>query len=240
MNIRWSSFQVVLVGLAVSIVFFVLVNRADAQENPGDLQLHPNANLEIVHRGTTEPSDTFHLVSTTFTNNDYFEAWGCEDGDDPIAQGLTLTLGTGGCRSSTDVVSVVIPPFSSSGGDARLGLGSKEREHKKPKTHYTLKMPVTATDPSTGETESAWLDASITLLPTPAFTCGEWTFDVEVSKVDLSALNTFEVVVTIGQGDDSGCNDHFLATHTDSGDGGVSGGGDRGGGSNGDGDSRQD
>jgi hypothetical protein len=236
MSIKWNSWKVVLGALAVSIAFFGLANRAGAVEAPGDLLIDNAADLQIDHSGTTEPSDTFDLEAT-FTNNDQNEG-GC-DGDDPVAQGLTITLGTGACGSSTDVVSVVIPPFSSSEGDARLGKGSKKGGgHKKHKTHFKLKMPVKVTDPSTGGTESASLDASITVLPTPAGTCGQWTFDVEVSNVDLSALTADPIAVTIGQGDDSGCNDQIPAQFNSSGDGGDGGdtGGDSGGGGNGGGD----
>jgi hypothetical protein len=73
------------------------------------------------------------------------------------------------------------------------------------------KTSVTASDPSSGETESATLDAKITVLPTPAGTCGQWTLEAEVSDVDLSALTTSPVVVSIGQGDDTGCNDQIQA-----------------------------
>ena len=248
MNIKRNSFRAVLGALAVSIAFFGLANRAGAVEAPGDLLIDNAADLQIDHSGTTEPSDTFDLEAT-FTNNDQTEG-GC-DGDDPVAQGLTITLGSGTCGSSTDVVSVVVPPFSSSEGDARLSKGSKKHSgHKKHKTHFKLKMPVKATDPSTGETENASLDAQITVLPTPAGTCGQWTFDVEVSNVDLSALNANPVAVTIGQGDDSGCNDQITAQFNssgdggDGGDGGGDGGGDTGGGgggnSGGDGNSQGD
>jgi hypothetical protein len=200
-------------------------------EAPGDLLIDSAADLQIDHSGTTEPSDTFSLEAT-FTNNDQTEG-GC-DGDDPVAQGLTITLGSGTCGSSTDVVSVVIPPFSSSGGDARLGNGSKKHGgHKKHKTHYSLKTPVKVTDPSTGGTEDGSLSAEITVLPTPAGTCGQWTFNVDVSNVDLSALTANPVAVTIGQGDDSGCNDQITAQFNGSGDGGGDGGGDSGGGDGG-------
>lgn len=229
MSIKWNSLKAVLGALAVSIAFFGLANRAGAVEAPGDLLIDSAADLQIDHSGNTEPSDTFDLEAT-FTNNDQNEG-GC-DGDDPVAQGLTITLGSGTCGGSTDVVSVVIPPFSSSGGDARLGKGSKKHGHKKHKTHFTLKMPVKVTDPSTGGTEDGSLNAEITVLPTPAGTCGQWTFDVEVSNVDLSALTANPVAVTIGQGDDSGCNDQITAQFNSSGDGGD--GGD-GGGDNGDG-----
>jgi len=70
---------------------------------------------------------------------------------------------------------------------------------------------VTASDPSNGETETVSLNAEIDVLPTPAGTCGQWTIDAEVSAVDLSALTTSPVVVTIGQGDDTGCNDQIQA-----------------------------
>jgi hypothetical protein len=232
MNIKWNSFKVVLGALAVSILFFGLANRANAVEPPGDLVIDSAADLQIDHSGTTEPSDTFSLEAT-FTNNDQTEG-GC-DGDDPVAQGLTITLGSGTCGSSTDVVSVVIPPFSSSGGDARLGK-SKKHGHKKHKTHFTLKRPVKVTDPSTGGTEDGSLNAEITVLPTPAGTCGQWSLNVDVSNVDLSALTANPVAVTIGQGDDSGCNDQIPAQFNSSSDGGGDGGdtgGDSGGGTGG-------
>ena len=236
MNTKWKSSKAVLGALAVSIsiMFFGLANRANAVEAPGDLLIDNAADLQIDHSGTTEPSDTFSLEAT-FTNNDQNEG-GC-DGDDPVAQGLTITLGSGTCGSSTDVISVVIPPFSSSGGDARLGKGSKKHGgHKKHKTHFTLKTPVKVTDPSTGGTEDGSLNAEITVLPTPAGTCGQWTFNVDVSNVDLSALTANPVAVTLGQGDDSGCNDQITAQFNSSGDGGGDGGGDSGGGGNGGGD----
>jgi hypothetical protein len=236
MNIRWNSFKAVLGALAVSIAFFGLANRANAVEPPGDLLIDSSADLQIDHSGTTEPSDSFDLQAT-FTNNDQNE--GACDGDDPVAQGLTITLGTGACGSSTDVVSVVVPPFSSSEGDARLGAGSKKHGgHKKRKTHFKLKIPVKATDPSTGGTENASLDASITVLPIPAGTCGQWTFDVEVSNVDLSALTANPVAVTIGQGDDSGCNDQIQAQFDNNDDQGDNDQGDNGDG--GDGNSQGD
>jgi hypothetical protein len=240
MNIKRNPFRAVLGALAVSIsiMLFGPANRADAVEAPGDLLVDSAADLQIDHSGTTEPSDTFSLEAT-FTNNDQTEG-GC-DGDDPVAQGLTITLGSGTCGSSTDVVSVVIPPFSSGGGDARLGKGSKKHGHKKHKTHFTLKMPVKVTDPSTGGTEDGSLNAEITVLPTPAGTCGQWSLNVDVSKVDLSALTANPVAVTIGQGDDSGCNDQIAAQFDssgdggDGGDGGGDGGGDNGGGGGGNG-----
>jgi hypothetical protein len=238
MNIKWNSSKLALGALAVSIGFFGLANRAGAVEAPGDIQIDNAANLQIDHSGNTEPSDTFDLQAT-FTNNDQTEG-GC-DGDDPVTQGFTITLGSGACGSSTDVVSVVIPPFSSTGsGDARLAKGNKKQGgKKKPKIHFTMKKrSVKASDPLTGQTEDASLDAEITVLPTPAGTCGQWSFDAEVSNVDLSALTANPVVVAIGQGDDSGCNDQISAAFGDeSGDSGDSGdsGGDTGPGGGGDG-----
>lgn len=238
MNIKWNSFKTGLGALAISVAFFGLANRASAVEAPGDLLIDSAADLQIDQSGNTEPSDSFDLEAT-FTNNDQ-QAEGSCDGDDPVAQGLTITLGTGSCASPTNVVSVVVPPFSSSEGDVRLGKGSKKGGgHKKHRTRFKLKMPVKATDPSTGQTESASLDAEITVLPTPAGTCGQWNFDVEVSNVDLSAVTANPVVVTIGQGDDSGCNDQIAAQFDNNDDQGDNGdGGDGGNGGGGDGNSQ--
>ena len=240
MKIRGISFKAALGSLAISMAFFALSGQARAQEAPGHIQIDSAADLQIDQSGNPEPSDAFDLEAT-FTNNDQSAEGSC-DGDDPVAQGLTITLGTGSCGSSTGVVSVVIPPFSST-EDA--GVASKKHGgHKKHKNHFKLKMPVTVTNPSDGQTANATLDASITVLPTPAGTCGQWTVDAEVSNVDLSALTANPVVVSISQGDDSGCNDQIQAQfgngddqgdNNDQGDNGD-GGGDNGQGGNGGGD----
>ena len=195
--------------LALPIVFFAWTGRAVAQEPPGDIAIDPSTNLEIDQSGNTEPSDSFQ-IETNFTNND-LSAEGACDGDDPVAQGLTLTLGSGTCDNSAGVVSIVIPPFSGDGEDARSSSSHHKHGKGKHKHHFTLKMPMQATDPSTGETETANVDAEITVLPTPAGTCGQWKLDAEVSQVDLSALTANPVVVSIAQGDDSGCNDQIQA-----------------------------
>ena len=209
MKIKCNWFKAILGALAVPMMFFALADRANA-EAPGDIQIDGAADLQIDQSGNTEPSDSFELKAT-FTNNDQNAAEASCDGDDPVTQGLTITLGTGTCGSSTGVVSVVIPAFSTS-DNARLSVASKKHGRpKKHKTHFKLKMPVTATDPSNGETENASLDAEITVLPTPPGTCGQWSLDAEVSNVDLSALTANPVVVSIGQGDDSGCNDQIQA-----------------------------
>jgi hypothetical protein len=136
-----------------------------------------------------------------------------------VTQGLTITLGTGACGSSTDVVQVVIPAFAASDSAKVSPLGKKKHGHKKHKTHFKLKKtPVTASDPTTGETENARLDGEITVLPPPAGTCGQWTLDAEVSNVDLSALTASPVVLSIGQGDDTGCNDQIQAQFDDNDD----------------------
>ena len=75
------------------------------------------------------------------------------------------------------------------------------------------------------------LDATITVLPTPAGTCGQWKLDAEVSNVDLSALTANPVVLSIAQGDDSGCNDQIQAQFDNNNDQGDDNGqGDDGGG----------
>jgi hypothetical protein len=236
MKIRGNSFKAVLGSLAVPMMFFALSGQAGAQEAPGHIQIDSSAELQIDQSGNTEPSDSFELQAT-FTNNDLNAESSC-DGDDPVAQGLTITLGTGSCGSSTGVVTVVIPPFSST-DDARFGAASKKHGgHKKHKNHFKLKMPVTASNPSSGQTENASLDASITVLPTPAGTCGQWSIDAEVSNVDLSALTANPVVVSIGQGDDSGCNDQIQAQFDNNDDQGDNDQGDNGDG--GDGNSQGD
>ena len=206
MKIRCYSFKAIVGALAVPVMFFALANRASAQET--DILIDSAAELQIDQSGNPEPSDDFQLKAT-FTNDDINGDGSC-DGDDPVTQGLTITLGTGACGSSTDVVQVVIPAFASS--DSAKISPLKKHGKKKHKTHFIMKKkPVTASDPSSGETENASLNAEITVLPTPTNTCGQWTVDAEVSAVDLSALTTSPVVVTIGQGDDTGCNDQIQA-----------------------------
>jgi len=207
MKIRCYSFKAIVGALAVPVMFFALANRASAAET--DILIDSAAELQIDQSGNPEPSDTFQLKAT-FTNDDINGEGGC-DGDDPVTQGLTITLGTGACGSSTDVVQVVIPAFAST-DSARLSPSKKHGGHKKHKTHFKLKKKaVTASDPSTGETENATISGELEVLPTPAGTCGQWTLDAEVSAVDLSALTANPVVVTIGQGDDTGCNDQIQA-----------------------------
>jgi len=198
----------IVASLVVPLVLFALVGPAPCQEPSGDIAIDSNTGLEIDQSGSTEPSDSFQ-IETSFTNND-LSAEGACDGDDPVAQGLTLTLGSGTCANSTGVVSVQIPPFSG-GEDARSSLTHHKHSPGKHKRHFTLKMPMKAVDPSTGETETATVDAEITVLPTTAGTCGQWKLDAEVSQVDLSALTANPVVVSIAQGDDSGCNDQIQA-----------------------------
>ena len=115
------------------------------------------------------------------------------------------------CGNSTDVLEVVIPPFSTSDSVVISSASKRHRRRKNHRTHSTLQMPVTASDPSNGETEDASLKAEITVLPTPAGTCGQWSLNAEESRVDLSALKANPVVVSIGQRDDSGCSDQIQA-----------------------------
>ena len=209
MTIKGYSFKAILGALAVPVMFFALADRAGAQET--DILIDSAAELQIDHSADPEPSDSFQLKAT-FTNDDINGEGSC-DGDDPVTQGLTITLGTGACGSSTDVVQVVIPAFASSDSAKVSPLSKKKHGHKKKhKTHFKLKKTaVTASDPSTGEIENATLDGELTVLPTPAGTCGQWTIDTEVSSVDLSALTANPIVVSIGQGDDTGCNDQIQA-----------------------------
>src|SRR5215470_1123102 len=130
--------NVIAASLAVSIVLFALAGRAQAQEPPGDISIDSSTDLEIDQSGNTEPSDSFD-IETTFTNND-LSAEGACDGDDPVAQGLTLTLGTGTCAAPTGVVSVVIPAFSGGGEDARASFTHHKHGGNKHKHHFTLKM----------------------------------------------------------------------------------------------------
>ena len=109
MKIKCYSFKAILGALAVPMMFFALVNRASAQEK--DILIDSAAELQIDQSGNPEPSDSFQLKAT-FTNDDINGDGSC-DGDDPVAQGLTIALGTGTCGSSTGVVQVVIPAFSS-------------------------------------------------------------------------------------------------------------------------------
>ena len=208
MKIKCNSFKAIVGAVAVPVMFFALADRANALET--DILIDSAAELQIDHSGDPEPSDSFELKAT-FTNNDKNAEGSC-DSDDPVTQGLTITLGTGTCGSSTGVVEVVIPAFASTDSARVSPLGKKHGGHKKHKTHFKLKMTtVTASDPSDGETENATLDAEIKVLPIPTGTCGQWTLDAEVSNVDLSALTANPVVVSIGQGDDTGCNDQIQA-----------------------------
>lgn len=211
MKIKCYSFKAILGALAVPVMFFALASRASAQET--DILIDSASELQIDQSGNPEPSDSFQLKAT-FTNDDINgDAGGC-DGDDPVTQGLTITLGTGACGSSTGAVQVVIPAFVSTDNSDVVASSKKHGGggHKKHNTHFKLKKKsVTASDPSNGETENASLNAEIEVLPTPAGTCGQWTIDAEVSAVDLSALTTSPVVVSIGQGDDTGCNDQIQA-----------------------------
>ena len=238
MKLEHNWLKPVLGTLALPLVLFALADRAVAQEAPGHIVIDSAADLQIDQSGNTEPSDSFELEAT-FTNND-LNAEGSCDGDDPVAQGLTLTLGTGSCTASTGVVTVVIPAFSSGEDSAVAAKSKRHGGHKKHKTHFKMKMPVTVTDPSSGETENASLDAEITVLPTPAGTCGQWRLDAEVSNVDLSAITANPVVVTIVQGDDSGCNDQIQAQFDNNDDQGEDNNdqGDNGDGGSGDGNSQ--
>jgi len=206
--INSTSHPYLAVFLAVeSAAIFYVTRPAFAQES-SDVTLDA-ANLEIDQSGSPGPSDSFQ-IETTFTNTEHFQSGKC-DGDDPVAQGLTITLGTGSCGRSTGVVMVSIPAFSPTKDPASKGTVKSQGRHRKHQKHFVMKIPVIASDPSTGETENASLDAEITVLPTPPGTCGRWNLDAEVSNLDLSALTTNPVVVTIGQGDDSGCNDQIQA-----------------------------
>ena len=209
MKIKCYSFKTILGAAVVPVMFFALANRVSAQET--DILIDSASQLQIDQSGNPEPSDTFQLQAT-FTNDDINGEGGC-DGDDPVTQGLTITLGTGACGSSTGVVQVVIPAFSSNNNsDAAAASKKHGGGHKKHKTHFKMKKKsVTAIDPTTGETDNASLNAELEVLPTPTGTCGQWTIDAEVSAVDLSALTSNPVVVTIGQGDDTGCNDQIQA-----------------------------
>jgi hypothetical protein len=227
MKIKCISFRAILGTIAVPMMFFALANRASAQET--DILIDSAAELQIDQSGNPEPSDSFQLKAT-FTNDDINGDGSC-DGDDPVTQGLTITLGTGTCGSSTGVVQVVIPAFSNTDNSDAVTSSKKHGGggHKKHKTHFKLKKKsVTASDPSNGETENASLNAEIEVLPTPAGTCGQWTINAEVSAVDLSALTTSPVVVSIGQGDDTGCNDQIQAQFDNNDDQGDNDQGDNG------------
>src|SRR6266404_7322193 len=127
MKIRCYSFKAIVGALAVPVMFFALANRASAQET--DILIDNAAELQIDPSGNPEPSDTFQLKAT-FTNDDINAEGGC-DGDDPVTQGLTITLGTGACGSSTGVVQVVIPAFSSTDNAKVSPLKKHGGGHKK-------------------------------------------------------------------------------------------------------------
>jgi hypothetical protein len=124
MKIKCNSFKAILGALAVPVMFLALADRASAVET--DISIDSAAELQIDQSGDPEPSDSFQLKDT-FTNNDFSE--GCETGDDPVTQGLTITLGTGVCGSPTNVVQVVIPAFASS-DSAKVSPLSKKHGHK--------------------------------------------------------------------------------------------------------------
>ncbi len=225
MKINCISFKAIVCALAAPVMLFALADRARAQET--DILIDSASELQIDQSGNPEPSDSFQLKAT-FTNDDINGEGSC-DGDDPVTQGLTITLGTGACGGSTDVVQVVIPAFASSDNAKVSPLKKHGGGHKKHKTHFKLKKThATATNPSTGETENASLSAEIEVLATPTGTCGQWTIDAEVSAVDLSALTANPVVVTIGQGDDTGCNDQIQAQFDNNDDQGDNDQGDNG------------
>jgi hypothetical protein len=186
----------------ISIIF--LGRQALALEN-SDITINA-ADLQIDQSGNPEPSDRFQLEAT-FTNTEGSESGTC-DGDNPIANGFTITLGTGAsCSSTTPVVTVTVPPLTGGSEDMRSSSSSKRSpSSSKRKSHRLFKRELRgkATTDS-GSDPAATINGEIRALPTPAGTCAQWSLDLEVSGVDLSAITSNPVETTLGVGDDSGC-----------------------------------
>lgn len=166
---------------------------------PGDITLD-STDLEIGHSGNPEPSDSFE-IEVTFTNTEISEGKACETSpsDDPIANGLTITLG-GGPDCSLAPVTVVIPPLPG-GGDLRGTQPSVRRHHHRLKRRLHGKVFVTTdSDPS----PTATIDGEIVALPADG-TCGRFLLEAEVWHIDLTPIMSNPVETGLVVGDDTGC-----------------------------------
>src|SRR5882762_961193 len=123
MRVISSGFAKTVCATIVITISFALTGLVAAAEAPGDLLIDNNSTLLIDHSTETPPSDSFEL-NAVFTNNDQSAEGSC-DGDDPVTQGLILTLGTGTCGSSTEVVSITVPSLQGTGTASGSGRHAK-------------------------------------------------------------------------------------------------------------------
>lgn len=142
-----------------------------------DLIIH-SSKVDITHGVGAEPIDQMDVV-LTFSNTERSERGRCEKAaDSPVTHGLTLTVQEGYCGAGGAGAQVTVPSFRP--------------------------IPGTSSARYEGITiEGANVDALLRKLPTPAGSCGLWNLTLDAVPLNLSAVRSNPVAVSITVADGS-------------------------------------
>ncbi len=163
---------------ALGALLLVPLGSSTVRAEGSDLTITLNK-IDIMHGVGTEPVDQIDLIAN-FNNAETSESRKCEPSSDSPINGFVVDLQEGACGTTAVAATLTVPSL-----------------RKISKNKYKFEG-VTA--------EDATVDATLTMLRTPAGSCGKWHLVLDATPLDLSNIQINPVATSITLPDGSlGC-----------------------------------
>ena len=172
------TFMKPLAIATLGALLLVPVGRGTARAEGSDLTV-TLSKLDIAHGVGTEPVDQVDMI-VNFNNTEASESAKCESAADSPIHGFVVGLQEGGCGTTAPGATLTVPSLRKIGKNKYKFEGVTQ--------------------------EGATVDATVTMLVTPARSCGKWHLVLDATPVDLSSILINPVATSIALADGSfGC-----------------------------------
>ncbi len=173
-----STFMKTLALAALGSLLLVAVGRGTTRAEGSDLTV-TLSKLDVAHGIGSEPVDQVDLI-LNFNNTEASESGNCESTSDSPIHGFVVGLQEGACEATAGAATVTVPSLRKIGKNKYKFEGITQ--------------------------EGATVDAILTMLVTPAGSCGKWHLKLDATPVDLSSIKNNPVATSIALSDASfGC-----------------------------------
>jgi len=163
---------------ALGALLLLPVGLGTARAEGSDLTI-TLSKLDIAHGVGTEPVDQVDMI-LNFNSTEASESGNCESASGSPIHGFVMGLQEGACETTAPAATLTVPSLRKIGKNKYKFEGATQ--------------------------EGATVDAILTMLVTPAGSCGKWHLKLDATPVDLSSIKTNPVATSIALSDASlGC-----------------------------------
>jgi len=164
--------------VALGALLFVPVSSGTARAEGSDLSV-TLSKLDIAHGVGTEPVDQVDMI-LNFNNTEASDGTKCESAADSPIHGFVVGLQEGACGTTATTATLTVPSLRKIGKNKYKFEGVTQ--------------------------EGSTVDATLTMLRTPAQSCGKWHLVLDATPVDLSSIQANPAATSIALADGSfGC-----------------------------------